>query len=179
MIIMINGAFGVGKTTTANALLDELPESFLFDPEMVGFMLREMIPDDLKEKEAPSGDFQDLVLWRELVVKTAASIVQTYSCNLIVPMTIHNEKNLTYIKDGFSSIAPTKHFCLTASRETIHNRLTERGEQPGSWPFQQTEKCLEAYQKDAFATKISTENRTIAEVVGDILYASQLGGGSL
>lgn len=36
MIIMINGAFGVGKTTTAQALNEELANSMIYDPELVG-----------------------------------------------------------------------------------------------------------------------------------------------
>ena len=40
MIIMINGAFGAGKTSVANALLQTVDDFMLFDPEVVGFMLR-------------------------------------------------------------------------------------------------------------------------------------------
>lgn len=36
MFIMINGAFGVGKTTTASKLQERMPNSILFDPEEVG-----------------------------------------------------------------------------------------------------------------------------------------------
>ncbi len=40
MIIMVNGAFGVGKTTIAQGLLSEIPNSMLYDPEEIGLMLR-------------------------------------------------------------------------------------------------------------------------------------------
>ncbi len=33
MIIFINGAFGVGKTTIAENLVSRIPNSLLFDPE--------------------------------------------------------------------------------------------------------------------------------------------------
>lgn len=36
MIIMINGAFGVGKTTTAEALHKKMENSMIYDPEMIG-----------------------------------------------------------------------------------------------------------------------------------------------
>jgi uridine kinase len=36
MIIMINGAFGAGKTTVANKLLKLMPNCMLYDPEEVG-----------------------------------------------------------------------------------------------------------------------------------------------
>ena len=48
MIIMINGAFGAGKTSVANELLRRLDGAMLFDPEVVGFMLRHIIPDEMK-----------------------------------------------------------------------------------------------------------------------------------
>lgn len=68
MIIMINGAFGVGKTSVANELVKQMDNSMIFDPEEVGFMLRNIIPNEIKQKEANTGDFQDLQLWKELTV---------------------------------------------------------------------------------------------------------------
>src|SRR6185437_10613438 len=91
MIIMINGAFGVGKTSVATELLQELDGFMLFDPEEVGFMLRNVIPNDCKLPEERTGDFQDLHMWRSLTVKVAEELQQTYNKNLIVPMTIYNK----------------------------------------------------------------------------------------
>ncbi|MEE3922370.1 hypothetical protein V2I01_41005 [Micromonospora sp. BRA006-A] len=39
MIVWLNGAFGVGKTTTARLLTNALPDARLFDPEFLGSML--------------------------------------------------------------------------------------------------------------------------------------------
>lgn len=36
MIIWLNGPFGVGKTTLANLLHQEIPDSILYDPEYLG-----------------------------------------------------------------------------------------------------------------------------------------------
>lgn len=52
MIIMINGAFGVGKTTVATILLERIPNSMLIDPEEVGYMLRNIIKDEIKRRNA-------------------------------------------------------------------------------------------------------------------------------
>lgn len=38
MIIMINGAFGVGKTTIANMLQNEIKNSMIYDPEEIGYI---------------------------------------------------------------------------------------------------------------------------------------------
>ncbi|MBQ7827680.1 MAG: AAA family ATPase, partial [Clostridia bacterium] len=48
MIIMINGPFGVGKTTVASLLNERLDNSMIYDPEEVGFMLRSIISDEVK-----------------------------------------------------------------------------------------------------------------------------------
>lgn len=166
MIVMINGAFGVGKTTISNKLLKVIENSMLYDPEEVGYMLRNIIPEELKRLEAETGDFQDLQLWRELTVEVARLLISTYNVNLIVPMTIRNPEYFNYIINGFNSIdGDTYHFCLTASKETIYERLRERGEEEGNWCFKQTDKCLKAYNNYNFGEYIDTENVSVNTIV--------------
>ncbi|MGY0694549.1 AAA family ATPase [Virgibacillus sp. FSP13] len=169
MIVMINGAFGVGKTTISNELLKEIKNSMIYDPEEVGFMLRNVIPGNIKQLEAETGDFQDLQLWKELTVHVANLLITTYKKNLIVPMTIRNSDYLHYIRKGFKRIdKQTYHFCLTASRDTIYERLRKRGEDEGNWCFQQTDKCLNAFQDNSFEEYIDTENVSIITVIDRI-----------
>ncbi|MBM7601056.1 deoxyadenosine/deoxycytidine kinase [Virgibacillus halotolerans] len=169
MIIMINGAFGVGKTTIANELLKEIKNSMIYDPEEVGFMLRNIIPEHTKRLETETGDFQDLHLWKELTVKVADLLITKYQNHLIVPMTIRNPNYFHYIINGFKNIdKQTYHFCLTASQDTIYERLRERGEEEGNWCFQQTEKCLNAFKENNFREYIDTENIDITTVIDNI-----------
>ena len=58
-IIWLNGAFGVGKTTVANALVKAIPNSYLFDPEYAGSYINHIIPENIK-----CSDFQDHYEWR-------------------------------------------------------------------------------------------------------------------
>ncbi|MEG9298493.1 AAA family ATPase [Mangrovibacillus sp. Mu-81] len=170
MIIMINGAFGAGKTTIANELLSKLDNSMIFDPENVGYMVREILPDEIKKAESKSGDFQHYELWRILTVETALKLKKKYGKNLIVPMTIRVPEYFTYILNGFKDIDEhTFHFCLQASRETIFARLRKRGEEEGNWCFQQTEKCLNAFAEYHFGDYIDTENAGIDTVVTVIM----------
>ncbi|WP_432361941.1 AAA family ATPase [Sporosarcina sp. UB5] len=166
MIVMINGAFGVGKTTVANELLSRLDGAMLFDPEVVGFMLRHIIPDEIKLEGEKTGDFQDLKMWKPLTVEVARQLREIYGKDLIVPMTIYNKVYFDEIHRGFLQIDPkVYHFCLTAKKETIHQRLLERGEEEGNWCFQQTDKCLAGFEDDCFEQFIPTDDIGIEEVV--------------
>ena len=40
MILLLNGAFGIGKTTVARVLVARMPNALLFDPEMIGLILQ-------------------------------------------------------------------------------------------------------------------------------------------
>jgi hypothetical protein len=81
VIVWINGAFGAGKTTTAALLAERIPEAKIFDPEYVGYMLTAFVP-------APTGDFQDLPLWRHLVVETASGLARHHPHPWVVPMSL-------------------------------------------------------------------------------------------
>jgi predicted kinase len=81
VIVWINGPFGGGKTTVARAVCDRLPAALYFDPEYVGYLLKTFV-------DVPTGDFQDLPLWRRLVVETAHGLVTEYGRPLAVPMAL-------------------------------------------------------------------------------------------
>ncbi|WP_339253261.1 AAA family ATPase [Sporosarcina sp. FSL W8-0480] len=169
MIIMINGAFGVGKTSVANELLRRLDGAMLFDPEAIGFMLRHIIPQEMKLDREKTGDFQDLEMWRPLTVEVAKQLRETYGKDLIVPMTIYNKDYFNTIHGGFRRIDPeTYHFCLVAKKETIHQRLIERGEEEGNWCFQQTDKCLSGFEDFRFEQFIQTDDTGIEEIANFI-----------
>lgn len=166
---MINGAFGVGKTTIANTLQNEIEHSMIYDPEEIGYMLRNVIPIGIKRTESITGDFQDLELWKEITVDVAKRLITKYKINLIVPMTIRKIEYFHFIYNGFKSIDDqTHHFCLSASKETIYERLRLRGEEEGNWCFQQTDKCLEAYNQYDFGEYIDTEKVSIIEIIQEI-----------
>ncbi|WP_219837204.1 AAA family ATPase [Paenibacillus sp. R14(2021)] len=169
MIIMINGAFGVGKTTIASWLQASLANSMIYDPEEVGYMLRNLIPSELKAPEEQTDNFQDMELWKILVVQVAEQLHKKYKKTILVPMTICNKDYFHYIFNGLKQIdAETYHFCLIGSQETIFERLRMRGEVEGNWCFQQTLKCVEAYQDPCFQTYIPTDGREIDDIVNTI-----------
>ncbi|NKB72811.1 MAG: AAA family ATPase [Candidatus Latescibacteria bacterium] len=160
-IVMINGAFGVGKTTLADGLAARIPNSLIYDPEEVGQMLRKITKE--------TGDFQDIALWPSLTVDIAGRLFSTYKRSLIIPMTLAHVPYFKEIKDGLSNLtSELYHFCLTASIEVIHQRLERRGDIKGSWTFQQTARCVEAHREAIFSEHIDTENmdsRQIQELI--------------
>jgi predicted kinase len=81
VIVWINGAFGAGKTTTAGLVVERLAGAKLFDPEYVGYMLSAFV-------ERPTGDFQDLPLWRRLVVQTMAGLTEFHPHPWVAPMSL-------------------------------------------------------------------------------------------
>ena len=83
MIVWINGAFGSGKTTTAGLLTKRLEGAKVFDPEYVGYMLMPFV-------DSATGDFQDLPLWRHLVIETMTGLAQQYTHTWIAPMSLIN-----------------------------------------------------------------------------------------
>lgn len=176
MIIMVNGAFGAGKTSAANRLVEEIPNSMLFDPEEIGFMLMKMVPQQMREEKAGSEDFQDLSMWREWTVKLAERFLHEFGKHLIVPMTIRRADYLAEIRGGFEATGEkTFHFCLIASKETIHERLRMRGEEEGNWVFRQTDKCVDAFALGGFDETIDTERRSTEEVVRYIIGKTHAG----
>lgn len=170
MIIMINGAFGVGKTTTAYQLQSRIPNSMVFDPEMIGYLVRELVPEQMRMTEEQTDDFQDIEIWRTLTVLAAAEVKKKYGRHLIVPMTIYKSDNFQYIRDGLRQLdTELYHFCLIASDETIHQRLMHRGDKQGSWAYQQTVKCTHALAENTFQEHIVTDHLSTEDILAFIL----------
>ncbi|MFK7693468.1 AAA family ATPase [Paenibacillus sp. HJGM_3] len=171
MIIMINGAFGVGKTTAAEKLVRAIPDSMLFDPEEVGYMLRAILAGTVTGPEN-TGDFQDFELWKVLTVQVAEQLISRYGKHLIVPMTLYKRSNYDYIRDGFNRLdVRTYYFCLLASEAAIYERLRARGEKEGQWVFRQTKRCVEALRDPVFAEYIDTES-LVPEAIVDYIQAA-------
>ncbi len=167
MIIWINGAFGSGKTHTSYELARRIPNSYVYDPEEVGFFIRDNIPSKLK-----LSDFQDFPMWREFNYRMLEYISREHEGVIIIPMTITNK---TYFDEIVGKLKregiDIRHFSLLGSRETLLKRLKKRGDGKNSWPAQQIERCINSLSDDLFEEHITTDNMTIDEVVEYIAAA--------
>ncbi|MFE5244255.1 MULTISPECIES: NUDIX hydrolase [unclassified Streptomyces] len=129
MIVWINGAFSAGKTSAACELIDLIPNSTFYDPELVGAGLRELLP---QKKLAEVTDFQDLPIWRRLVVDTAAALLAELSGVLVVPMTLLRQDYRDEIFGGLASRRiPVRHVLLSPEETILRERIAGREEFPG------------------------------------------------
>src|SRR6218665_2609279 len=123
MIIWINGAFGVGKSHTSYELVRRAQNTFLFDPERVGFFLRKYLPATNQYD-----DFQNLPLWRVQVLEDLL-YCEKQGVVTIVPMTIVDDEIFDFIIGGLKANGvEVRHFALLATKATVEKRLIKRGD---------------------------------------------------
>ncbi|MFE7415352.1 NUDIX domain-containing protein, partial [Streptomyces laurentii] len=124
MIVWINGTFGAGKTCTARELVDLIPNSTLYDPEFTGATMRRLLP---RKRLAEVADFQDLPIWRRLVVDTAAALLAELDGVLVVPMTLIRQE---YRDEIFGALAArriqVRHVVLTPDETILRDRIDRR-----------------------------------------------------
>ncbi|KMS83648.1 MULTISPECIES: NUDIX hydrolase [Streptomyces] len=130
-VVWINGAFGAGKTTTAGELIELIPNSTLFDPEVIGGALTHLLPP---KRLAEAGDFQDLPIWRRLVVDTAAAMLAELGGTLVVPMTLLRQEYRDEIFGGLAARRIAVHHVLLAPAETILRERIAGRETPPDMP---------------------------------------------
>jgi len=165
MILWINGAFGSGKTTAAYELRRRTNNSFVYDPENVGYFIWKNAPPKFKK-----GDFQDIPLWREMNYHMLRLIASGFGGLLIVPMTLVNKD---YYDEIITKLAndglDIRHFILYASKATILKRLKKRSVgKPDAFAMQSIDGCLHAFDTRITDIKIMTDDMSIDGVVAEI-----------
>ncbi|MFC4504504.1 MULTISPECIES: NUDIX hydrolase [Streptomyces] len=123
-VVWINGAFGAGKTTTARELIDLIPNSTLFDPEVIGAALPYLLPP---KHLAEVGDYQDLPIWRRLVIDTVAALLGELGGTLVVPMTLLRQEYRDEIFGGLAARRiPVRHIVLAPAETILRGRIAGR-----------------------------------------------------
>jgi hypothetical protein len=161
MIIWLNGAFGAGKTTCAYELRRRLPNSFVYDPENIGYFLRANLPRALYP-----GDFQDLPQWRGFNYELLRTLAREYAGDVIVPMTVTSVQYYDEIigrlcADGVS----VRHFVLYAGRETLRRRLNRRLARGETWAKAQIDRCVEAFDGGIIDERVVTDGLSVESIV--------------
>jgi predicted kinase len=175
VLIWLNGPFGVGKTSAAEALVRRLPAALLYDPELVGTMLRRMIGD-----VDPVSDFQDLAAWRGLVPETARLLRDSYRCTLVMPMTVWRRDYFDELAAALRTVdSELRCFRLTATERVLRARIIGRptSEGPHDWCLAHLRTGLDLMRDTAFGEEVVTDGRSPDQIAEAILVA--IGGRQL
>jgi hypothetical protein len=176
VILLLNGAFGSGKTTVARLIVRRLRRAALYDPELIGVALQR----SARLFAWHVGDFQDLRIWRRLTIG-ALRVMHLFWPNVIVPMAFSNAAYLEEIRDGIGGFEPRVfHFCLIAPLDVIHDRLQRRNVNPtdADWQLRRAAECCEVHQQQEFATQVLTTDRDAIDIANEIVDAMTEGNAS-
>ena len=114
----MNGTFGVGKTTTASAVVARSNRYRMFDPEHVGYLLMANL------KGIEFADFQDLEAWRKLVPIVARHIQDISGQHLIAVQSVLNQKYWNEIRLGLAAEGmAVMHVVLDAEPQALDKRI--------------------------------------------------------
>lgn len=118
VIVWINGTFGVGKTTTANAIVEQT-DWRTFDPEHVGYLLAGSLRD------LEFDDFQDLPPWRALVPAVADELYRfTRPSAMIAVQTVLVESYWAELNESLTARGlPVLHVVLDCERAELRRRI--------------------------------------------------------
>lgn len=141
MILWLNGPYGVGKSTLAEALHDALQDSFIFDAEQVGNAIRDNMPEPLYHET-----FEEYPLWHDACVCLLTEISRAYRGHILVPMTLKQGASTDIFSRLHQAGTEVSHVILTADEQEIRRRIVARGEEPDCWCARHAEGCIRAQQ---------------------------------
>jgi hypothetical protein len=170
VILWINGAFGVGRTTTAEFVRRREPGWRLFDPEWVGYMLKANLGD------LAFDDFQELPPWRSLVPRVAREIASLTGESLMAVQTVLVEEYWSELQRGFGRQGlDVFHVLLDADETVLRTRITRDTADPGAeqWRLDHVDRYRSArsWMISRADLVVDTTGLTAADAAGQILEA--------
>lgn len=144
MILWIDGPYGVGKSTLANALHEREPDSFIFDAEAVGNAVRDNLPPEMFN----GWIFEGYPLWFHMCAALLTEIAGNFSGTVYVPMTLTEQDSFEKITRPLRERGVrVEHILLEADDDTVRQRILARGEEEGCWCMENIGLC-QARQRD-------------------------------
>lgn len=156
MFVLLNGAFGVGKTTVAQLLARAIDDATVYDPERIGAVLQRVPGVVLGHRGRPD-DFQNLWQWRRLIV-VGARVARWRATTVIVPMAFSRIDYFAAFKNALAERDDVRAFCLRAPLAVIEQRLAVRaadeGTQIDTWAVRRAGECCAVHDDPAFGQPI-------------------------
>lgn len=165
MIIWINGPYGVGKSTLAEALREKLPNSFIFDAELVGDAVRENMP-----KQFFKETYEEFSLWHEMCARLLAELDAVFDGCVFVPMTLKRQESYGAIIGGLREAGvQAVSIMLEADRDTVHDRILARGEEEDCWCMLQIPDCLDKQCDFPCDLRLNTVGKSVEELANEVI----------
>ena len=169
MFLILNGAFGIGKTTVATLLAREVPDARIYNPEDIGFVLRRL-PSFVFGPTGKPADYQDMALWRSLIVGGARR-AHRHAGTVVVPMAFTNLVYLDAFAGALSADGQVRRLCLVAQPQVVAERLAGRARSEGravsQFETRRSAECLAAHADPRFGEPIDA-TASPAEIVAVI-----------
>jgi broad-specificity NMP kinase len=160
MIIWINGSYGVGKTQVAFELHRRIKDSYVYDPEKIGFFIRKLFPSCIWDD-----NFQNYNLWREFNYFILKEIAINYNGVIIVPMTLiipqYYIQIISRLRETDISVF---HFVLDADKNELLKRMRRGFGRKNLWAIKQIDECINGLKNNIFGNHINTNHITISDV---------------
>jgi hypothetical protein len=173
MIILVNGSFGIGKSTVARLLRHRVPRSLVYNPEWVGSILMRL-PGWIRLRGAGTDDFQDIDLWRMSVITGVRLFQAVTNGAVIVPMAFSRREYFDEVVAGLKSLDPdVRVFCLRADMATILERLDARSRHSRArdvaWSVRKARACVASHADEHFGEPVNTVQTSASQVAKVIL----------
>lgn len=168
MIIWIDGAYGVGKSTLAEKLHALLPNSFIFDAENVGNAVRDNMPQSVYYNET----FEGYPLWFYVCNELLTELTDRFDGVVLVPMTLMRRESFAKFAEPLRGRGiEIVHVLLESSKEVIHDRILARGESEDCWCMRHIDDCLSAQQHFEYVIRVQSLGQTAEELAKEVVQA--------
>ncbi len=169
MIVLINGTYGVGKSTVAQSIQDKIPNVEILESD---FYYLQMIEKDYNLAfggTTPQNNMNFLSRFKKVVFDLMED--DNFNKITIVVMAITRDECNKEILEPLAEKCPDfYHFILTANRDTIIERINKQEKRDKAWAISFLNSNIK-YLEDNFehVPRINTENKEISEIADEII----------